>query len=470
MAELRTVDLNTSYLASVAGGPHVNMTTAIGGIHFDGAGLAAGVAGSGGPDYMRITRGATDVLSTSYNATDDRGWVHSDAVNGLDIGPNPVLDRTTITVMLDRLRFLRQDRTFAVGPSSGFFTWDSAITVTGGGSIGGFVSLDGSVIFDTVDASGFGMGNALRAGFNWIGLNGANLGPGFVFAGNNTFTADGGVTSISQTRIYFDNAVYNTANGGTLNSGISTIGHVSFWAGMQMPDASVTIVQRRGLFVPEVGPGLLGTLTTQGAVDIDDLSHAATNFGIRSTMSAGAGKLVFDLQGTAQANFGGVVGLGLGATVDWEISRVAANLASLADGDSLRITTGSLFMGPAGDVALSRGAADRLDLASGDDFRLLSGALQFAGTAEQISASAGELLLTAAVTRTTAELDIGGALNHDGTTIGFYGAAPVVQSAAYTPTNVSADRAYDADATSTSELADVLGTLIADLQATGIIG
>ena len=44
------------------------------------------------------------------------------------------------------------------------------------------------------------------------------------------------------------------------------------------------------------------------------------------------------------------------------------------------------------------------------------------------------------------------------------------QPAAYTPTNVSTDRAYDADVTSVDELADVLGTLIADLQVAGVIG
>ena len=43
-------------------------------------------------------------------------------------------------------------------------------------------------------------------------------------------------------------------------------------------------------------------------------------------------------------------------------------------------------------------------------------------------------------------------------------------SSAYTPTNVSTDRAYDANATTTDELADVLGTLIADLQVAGILG
>lgn len=39
----------------------------------------------------------------------------------------------------------------------------------------------------------------------------------------------------------------------------------------------------------------------------------------------------------------------------------------------------------------------------------------------------------------------------------------------YTVTNLSTDRTYDADATSTAELADVLGTLITDLKSTGAI-
>jgi hypothetical protein len=45
----------------------------------------------------------------------------------------------------------------------------------------------------------------------------------------------------------------------------------------------------------------------------------------------------------------------------------------------------------------------------------------------------------------------------------------VASPATYTPSNVSADRSFDADSTDTAELADVLGTLIADLQAIGIL-
>jgi hypothetical protein len=47
---------------------------------------------------------------------------------------------------------------------------------------------------------------------------------------------------------------------------------------------------------------------------------------------------------------------------------------------------------------------------------------------------------------------------------------PFAKSAAYTPTNVSADRSFDANATSIDELADVLGTVISDLQSSGMLG
>lgn len=55
----------------------------------------------------------------------------------------------------------------------------------------------------------------------------------------------------------------------------------------------------------------------------------------------------------------------------------------------------------------------------------------------------------------------------DGSYLAFTAAAAV--SSAYTPTNVSTDRSYDANATTTDELADVLGTLIADLKTAGIL-
>lgn len=46
---------------------------------------------------------------------------------------------------------------------------------------------------------------------------------------------------------------------------------------------------------------------------------------------------------------------------------------------------------------------------------------------------------------------------------------PNVEGWAGNQSNVTADRAYDANASSTAELADVLGTLITDLINVGII-
>jgi hypothetical protein len=39
----------------------------------------------------------------------------------------------------------------------------------------------------------------------------------------------------------------------------------------------------------------------------------------------------------------------------------------------------------------------------------------------------------------------------------------------YTPTNVTTDRAFDADTVTVAELADVVGTLIADLKKKGLL-
>jgi len=64
-----------------------------------------------------------------------------------------------------------------------------------------------------------------------------------------------------------------------------------------------------------------------------------------------------------------------------------------------------------------------------------------------------------------------GTLEHNGSLVGLYGVAPVAQSATYGGiTNVTTDRTYDANSTSLDEIADVLGTLIADLRLVGVIG
>jgi hypothetical protein len=65
---------------------------------------------------------------------------------------------------------------------------------------------------------------------------------------------------------------------------------------------------------------------------------------------------------------------------------------------------------------------------------------------------------------------IDGVLEHTGSTLGFFGTAPTTKPSAYTLTNVSTDRSYDANSTTVDELADVVGTLVADLQSMGLVG
>jgi hypothetical protein len=66
----------------------------------------------------------------------------------------------------------------------------------------------------------------------------------------------------------------------------------------------------------------------------------------------------------------------------------------------------------------------------------------------------------------TGSISVGGAAS----TLGFYGATPVARSATYTASNVTTDRTFNASATSLTELANVVGTLIADLKNMGLIG
>lgn len=54
--------------------------------------------------------------------------------------------------------------------------------------------------------------------------------------------------------------------------------------------------------------------------------------------------------------------------------------------------------------------------------------------------------------------------------LGFYGHATAIQPSAYTITNDSADRALDCNSTSLDELSDLVGTLVKDLQSTGMLG
>lgn len=443
-------------------------------------------------DGLLLTTVANDTFVLPLNPT--RGFFFGNTL----ADPSVDLDRSTARCFA--LIPLGTTITTALPGEWVNFGSDIVLDHGGGTSIGGLVSATGRFLFRQAGGV-LGAGNLFKnaATFKNDSGFGVSFGSQYTFVNTAIYQADGAAISSLFWRNGLFQTTWNTVAGGTL--AITTVNQ----GGYINPNvqASVTLTNMRDW---EWGLGTFaGTVTNRSHLYFSaGNTPAATIFsGIQSLIVASPNHLFIRHTGTADAEFGGGIGLGAGATVDWRISRLAANVATLDDGDSLRISTGSLFMGAAGtvrldslvanrldlstgdsfrivagslefgaDVSLTRGAADRLDLASGDDLRLVAGALQFAGTAEQISRSAGELLLTAAVIRTTAELDIGGDLNHDGSNVGLYGTAPAAQSAAYTRNaTIVEDRTLLASASATIlNNNNVLAALIADLQSRGFIG
>ena len=67
------------------------------------------------------------------------------------------------------------------------------------------------------------------------------------------------------------------------------------------------------------------------------------------------------------------------------------------------------------------------------------------------------------------DTSVPGDLIHTGSAVGFYGVTPATRPSAYTVTNHTADKTYDANTAADAELADVLGSVIKDLVTLGIL-
>ena len=468
--------------------------------------------------------------------------------------------------------------------------WTSTVTSTrpGGGGIGNevapsFVNWAGEIIL-TEQGNLFNTQSLFVQGTT-VTCQGANTGP--IYTMINQPLLRTGATGGSRTGTQ-QNAVRSQLRVGPNVAGNFALGtHEAYFVTVTVDATVGTASITDTIYFAPKAPTLTagGTIGTLTLYDLPNVPAAgiSTLTGIRSAMSSGT---FMSHTGTAAANFGGSIGLATGAgAVDWSISHLAANIATLGTGDSLRISTGSLRFGSAGSVGLASVAANRLDLEAGDSFRIsATGSLQFGGTVAQISTTTadqmqiesdhlafgatvpagteswqvafgpaavattgvavdfsrvlfspdGALTLNHAVTNASGflindpilaagtgsathaanliigspvtqgtnrygvyiianpsggggvnhslraagsvlfddSLEIDGALDHDGTTIGFYGTTPAVQSAAYTRNAVFVEnRTLLASASATTlNNNNVLAALIADLQAIGILG
>ena len=143
-----------------------------------------------------------------------------------------------------------------------------------------------------------------------------------------------------------------------------------------------------------------------------------------------------------------------------EVSKIVVSNGTLTDDGSgqVTITTG----GGGGGVTLSGSTATTVATVTGANALQGEANLTFTGTQLTVTGSA----------QITSDLEIDGALNHDGTTVGFYGVAPVSQGTAtgYTGSVPPGPDTVDLAALD-GELATIgasIGTIITLLQDLGL--
>ena len=211
---------------------------------------------------------------------------------------------------------------------------------------------------------------------------------------------------------------------------------------------------------------------TSGNVTIDVAAAAGTwNFTLPITAGTANYAMITDGSGNASWSIlpvaGGGTGLTSYTTGDIMHASAAGTLAGLAD-----VAVGS--------VLVSGGVGAAPSWSSGPSVTSLtvaaSNAVNFGTTATQIVNTGGSSLevkvsnVSVATFSGSGAMTIAGALDHDGSTVGFYGVAPAARSTGWAVTNSLSDKVYDANATTLDEVSDVLGTLITHLITIGLIG
>jgi hypothetical protein len=221
------------------------------------------------------------------------------------------------------------------------------------------------------------------------------------------------------------------------------------------------------------------TLHATGATDLD----STLNVDGAQTITANGGKTTLAMTST-----GGLTGITFGG--DTNIYRNSANelktddnftvggtitAAGTSFGADLTVqgnlavvgtTTCQSTLSVAGATTLSaNGGKTTLSLTSTGGTTGLT-----IGADTNLYREAANILATDDKLHVVGETELDGALNHDGTTIGFFGAAPVAQSTGWTISGVGAgDKVVNVDAMTLHELGNAFGTLLAYLDQIGLI-
>lgn len=365
-----------------------------------------------GPDVRFLkSRGATIGANTIVSDGDTLGRIRFQGADGNDFN-------TTAAQMM-----VKVDGSPALNDIPGKFVWETRID---GGALTEKMSLDnaGVLTIGTLalsDGSITDTSGAISFGNDNIDTTGTIASSTHTIAGITSLVlAPGSITDNGGAISFGDENIDTT---GTLASGVATI---------------------TGVINTSVGLDGVGAIQLNyGSGDITD--HKFTSDG---------GIVIIDGGVTINPSSTSIIGL-----IVQEAASATADIAQFLTSSAKGLTIETGADGTRGDIII-----DTTD--SSSDLIIQCGALLELGTNFTDSVTIGRSNLN---TRIVGDLEIDEDFNHDGTLIGFFGTAPVVQVSAYTPTNVSTDRVYNANSTSVDELADVLGTLIADLQTYGLL-
>lgn len=352
---------------------------------------------------------------------------------------------------------ISHDGTTAFTPSAGT---DFTVDTTGAGAI----SLDSAAASNFI-VSGAAADLTLGARGATITLNEAGdttLNGGFtatsIIGALNELLTGGGAATMQQTYDAGPDITETAADGGiNIDAGTFAAGNIA------EPVLSLTNTQTTPgenvlalAFLPS------GVPTGGRALDINtnDNAHNAGRFAIQITNADTSEACAIEYD---RINPNGML-------TDWFILPAATAAATV--GINIDIRAGESGGGAAGGALFLRGG---LGPAAGDD----GGNIEIEAGTGTGGGDGGDVLIDGGATGagvvgavTIAGIN-GGVVSigsAGGSTISVFGAGGSAQTAAYTPTNVTTDRSFDANSTTLNEIADVLGTLIADLQAFGWLG
>jgi hypothetical protein len=356
-------------------------------------------------------------------------WIDSGSIN-VHSG-TALLPRTDVTSDFGSAT-KRWKKLFGVYGFIGGASGSGALTAAGASIVAGYASGTSGTVIETTYSGAFATGNAVGFGAFTAKIRAVKNGA-MVFG-----SADG--TS--------SNALLESAANGSLTFGLAANGTIrttapfgggSVAGGETATDGVIEATKSGALALGRAANGATIGATGQGAFAQGSVSTSSSN----DITASGVGSLA---RGSATGGY--ITASGDGAFAQgWASASniVASGYGSFAFG---RATT-----------AITASATNSFQFGPGvnaqaDSFQVGNAGVRLLGT-------------TTAPTQ-NGEFGVNGTGKIVLRTGGF--TWTLVQSSAFTPTNVTTDRSFDANATTTDELADVLGTLIADLQAIGILG